>query len=138
MKTLKDFMERMQTDEEFAKTINEAVQARRQAGASNAYEALIPAAAEAGYEITEDELRKLQKSQAEELSEEEMGKVAGGASCLAASVVISLLAAPVVAVVTWEKGPEIFEDIKDKMRSNPEKKILEKNNSMKIRPADPL
>ena len=81
MKTSKEFFERMQSDEAFAQEIIAALQAKREAGAKNYYETFIPVAQEHGYEITREELDEIYAAQATELTDEELGKVAGGMSC---------------------------------------------------------
>lgn len=81
MKTSKEFWDRMANDEVFAKTVREEVAARREAGADNYYDTLIPVAADQGYELTKEELDEIMKTCTSELSEEELGKVSGGTSC---------------------------------------------------------
>ena len=78
MKTSKEFFERLQTDEDFAKEVGEKLKAKVEAGEKD-YKALwIPLAAEYGYELTGEELDEMCAQT--ELSEEELGKVAGGSS----------------------------------------------------------
>ena len=50
MKTFKEFIEDLSKDETFAKEINEAVQAKRESGATSYQEAVVPVAAEYGYD----------------------------------------------------------------------------------------
>ena len=52
MKTFKEFIEDLSKDETFAKEINEAVQAKRESGATSYQEAVVPVAAEYGYEFS--------------------------------------------------------------------------------------
>ena len=91
MKTAKEFFEQLKTDEAFAKEVTEAVTAKREAGAKNYYETFIPVAAEYGYEISKEELDEVYEKQVSELSEEELGKVAGGTSCLTVLAVTTYL-----------------------------------------------
>ena len=87
MKTAKEFFENLATDEAFARDVEEAIDAKRKAGASNYYDTIIPVAAERGYEISKEELDAINNDQMAELSEDELGKVAGGTSCLTALTV---------------------------------------------------
>ena len=81
MGTSRELIEKLQSDEEFAKEFGAALQARREAGAKDVFETLIPVAAEYGYEVTREDIEATLAQQSEELSEEELGKVAGG-TCL--------------------------------------------------------
>ena len=81
MKTAKEFIERLQNDEAFAKQVNDGILAKKAAGAQDYAEALIPVAAELGYEITVEQVEALNASVNESISEEELGKAAGGTSC---------------------------------------------------------
>ena len=93
MKSAKELFERLKTDGAFAKDFSEALKAKREAGAKSYYETFIPAAAERGYELSREELDEVLKAQDSELSAEELGKVAGGGSCvtlLAASIMMSV------------------------------------------------
>jgi hypothetical protein len=82
MKTAKELFEILKTDEAFAKEFSEALTAKREAGAKSYYETIIPAAEERGYELSKEELDEILKAQDSELSAEELGKVAGGGSCV--------------------------------------------------------
>ena len=82
MKTSKEFFERVQNDEAFAKEVNEAFQAKRESGAKNVKEVVIPVAADFGYEITEEEIDAIYEQQSENMTEEELGKIAGGTYCV--------------------------------------------------------
>ena len=106
MKTAKEFVERLQNDEAFVKAVNDGIEARKNAGAKDYTEALIPVAAELGYEITVEQVEALRKKQSEVISEEELGKVAGGTSCLTAAVVLGTLAAYTSATYGITKGVE--------------------------------
>ena len=90
MKTSKELFERLQKDEEFSKEYNEAIIAKREAGATSYYETFIPAANEFGYELSKEEVDAIIESQSEVLSEEELGKVSGGTSCMIASVFLTI------------------------------------------------
>lgn len=109
MKTSKEFFERLVNDEAFAAQVEEAIKAKREAGAANYYETIIPTANELGYEVSEEELDALNKQAELEMSEEELGKVSGGLSCLAltAALVISSIISvgislPVVTITIKE------------------------------------
>ena len=81
MKTAKEFTERLNSDEAFAKQVSEKVKAKKDAGAKDYTEALIPVAAELGYEITKEQVEAFLTKQSEAISEEELGKTAGGTCC---------------------------------------------------------
>ena len=96
MLTFQDLLKRLKDDQEFTKKFNEAVTARREAGAESYYETIIPVAAELGYDVKPEELDSINDQVKNELSEEELGKVAGGTSCL--TMIASLTAATTVCV----------------------------------------
>lgn len=102
MMTSKEFFERIANDEAFAKEVSEAVKAKREAGAANYYETIIPAAAEYGYEISREELDEIYEKETENMSEEELGKVAGGTSCWFLFVVSSLIGSFTVLTKTLD------------------------------------
>jgi hypothetical protein len=74
--------------------------AKREAGAKNYYETIIPAAEERGYELSKEELDEILNAQDTELSPDELGKVAGGASCLVAVTATAILLS--VGVVSYD------------------------------------
>lgn len=84
MKTAKEFFERLRNDEAFSKEVAAEIQAKRDAGAKSYYETFIPVAAEKGYQVSEEELDEIYEDMASTMSDEELGKVAGGTSCLTA------------------------------------------------------
>ena len=81
MKTSKEFIKRLKSDEAFAKEVNEKIQAKKDAGAKDYTEALLTVASELGYEITAEQVEALRAKQSEAISEEELGKAAGGTGC---------------------------------------------------------
>ncbi|MBR5088791.1 MAG: hypothetical protein IK093_05135 [Ruminiclostridium sp.] len=99
MKTAKELFERLKTDEAFAKEFSEALTAKREAGAKSVYETFIPAATERGYELSKEELDEVLNAQEAELSPEELGKAAGGTSCVIAYGGMVLLGAAVSITV---------------------------------------
>ena len=99
MKKATDLFKRLKTDEAFAKDFTEALKARREAGAKNYYETVIPSAEEFGYSISKEELDEYIALQDTELSEEELGKVAGGASCATILLGTILIATSVYTIV---------------------------------------
>ena len=111
MKPAKEFIERLKNDKEFAEDVKAALEAKRAAGASNYYETVIPVAAERGYEIKEEQLDALYDLESDVLTEEELGKVAGGSICgLLFTALMSI--ASVTAAVTIEltdKVSDIFD-----------------------------
>lgn len=91
MKPSKEFFERLQTDEEFAKEIAEKIHTRFNEGETDVKALWIPVAAEYGYELTGEELDEMHACATEEISDEELGKLSGGVTPLLAvtSVIIS-------------------------------------------------
>ncbi len=81
MKTAKEFFERLKTDEAFAKEFMERIKEKREAGVKNYYDAIIPAAEKYGYSVSREEIDEAAQSNENELSEEDLGKVAGGTAC---------------------------------------------------------
>ena len=76
--TSKEFFERLQNDEEFAKEIGMKAKEKIDAGETD-YKALwIPLGAEYGYELIAEELDGLNEKASESLSDEELGKVSAG------------------------------------------------------------
>ena len=90
MKTAKEFMQKLNSDEAFAKQVNDAIQAKKDAGAKDYTEALLPVAAELGYEVTAEQVEAMRAKQSEVISEEELGKAAGGTSCWVAITAASM------------------------------------------------
>ena len=78
MKTAKEFIERLQSDEDFAGEYAQAVKAKQEAGINDIYDTVIPVAEGFGYEVTRKDIDEIQASLDEELTAEELGKVAGG------------------------------------------------------------
>ena len=72
MKTAKEFMEKLQSDEAFAAQLKD-----KAAGAEDKLSAICDAAKELGYEISPEELKEI-SAQSEDISEEEIGKISGG------------------------------------------------------------
>ena len=99
MKTANELFERLKTDEAFAKDFTEALKARREAGAKSYYETVIPSAEKFGYSISKEELDEYIALQDTELSEEELGKVAGGTSCgiIGVTVLVTLATGGTIA-----------------------------------------
>ncbi len=77
MKTSKEFFEKVKTDEAFAKELGGKINEKVKAGEKD-LAVITQVAAEYGYTVTEDELQELVEEKSAELSEEELGKVAGG------------------------------------------------------------
>ena len=80
MKTAKEYIERMQSDKDFAAQMQEKVKAAKDAGVEDLFSAISTGAKELGYEISPEQLKEIQ-NQSEDVSEEELGKLAGGSSC---------------------------------------------------------
>ena len=75
MKTAKEFMDKLQSDEAFATQLREKVK-----DAEDKLSAICDFAKEQGYDINPDQLKEIIQAQSEDLSEEELGKLAGGTS----------------------------------------------------------
>ena len=105
MKSAKEFLERLNSDPDFAKEFSQKMLEKKEAGAKDQYDAIIPIAAELGYEITADQIKKVNEAATEELSEEELGKVAGGTSCYTLYAISSVVITMITLVNTIE---EIF------------------------------
>lgn len=78
MKTSREFFEKLQNDEAFAKEVTEKVKAKADAGDVDYKSVWIPIAEEYGYEVKEAELEEVYEKAAAEMSDEDLGKVAGG------------------------------------------------------------
>ena len=101
MKSAKELFERLKTDEAFAKEFAEALKVKREAGAKNYYETMIPTANEFGYEVTKEDLDETMAVHEAELSPEELGKVAGGSACFTWFIVASVISASGVASLNY-------------------------------------
>ena len=78
MKTAKEYIERMQSDEDFVAQIKEKVRPAKDAGAEDMFAVTSAAAKELGYEISAEQLKEIVASASEDISDEELGKIAGG------------------------------------------------------------
>ena len=88
MKTSKEFIERLQSDEEFAKEVSLAF--KEKYGEGEDYKAIIGIANDRGYELTEEEVDEMYENTAE-LTDEELQKVSGGTSpgCIMLSIFLT-------------------------------------------------
>ena len=77
MKTAKEFIEKMQSDKDFTAQVKEKVKAAKDAGAEDTFAAISTVSKELGYEISPEQLKEIE-NQSEDVSDEELGKVAGG------------------------------------------------------------
>lgn len=93
--TANEFFSRLKTDEAFAKEVREKVVAKHAEGTDNVYDTLIPVAAEYGCDLTNDDIDTMIESASEEISEEDLGKVAGGTMCAVISLAAFLFSAAV-------------------------------------------
>ena len=78
MKNFGELLEDLKNDAALAGRFTEAVSKKLEAGAQNDLEAVIPTAAEFGYEVKKEELEQYYDSLSDDLSEKELGKIAGG------------------------------------------------------------
>ena len=99
MKTSADLFDRLATDEAFAKEFAKAVSDMREAGAMNSNETILSVAEGFGYSVSKEELDKIIDEQDSELSEEELGKVAGGTSCALAVLTFSCLGVTAASII---------------------------------------
>ena len=77
MKTAKEFIEKMQSDKDFTAQVKEKVKAAKDAGAEDTFAAISTVSKELGYEISPEQLKEIE-NQSEDVSDEELGKVADG------------------------------------------------------------
>jgi len=98
MKSSKEFIERLQSDEEFAEEVSLAFKQKYEAGED--YKAIIGIASDRGYELTEEEVDEMYDN-ASELSEEELQKVAGGTSpgCIMLTIFITEVASAISVTI---------------------------------------
>lgn len=99
----KELIEKLNTDKDFAQEFGAKLQAKRDAGAGDAYEAFIPVAAEYGYDVKPGDIDDLQEKARAELSEEELGKVAGGTSCISMTLPVTLATILISVTVTADE-----------------------------------
>ena len=102
MKTSKEFFERLQSDEEFAKEVAEKAKEKVDAGETDYKAIWIPIAAEYDYEIKGEELDELYSKATVALSEEDLGKVAGGTSPLTLTIGIASTVATISVAITTQ------------------------------------
>ena len=74
----KEFLKKMMDDKAFDAQVRDAVKAKKDAGAKDYNEAIVSVAKELGYEVTAEELRAVRDEMSEDISEAELGMVAGG------------------------------------------------------------
>lgn len=94
MKTAKEYIERMQADKEFGEQMKQKILAAKQAGAEDLFAAASAAAKELGYDISPEQIREF-SDQGEDISDEELGKLAGGTSCTPAIAGLAIFAVSV-------------------------------------------
>ena len=99
MKTAKEYIERMQSDKEFAAQMSEKAKALLTAGEKDVFAAVSKAAKELGYELSPEQVREINKRN-EDISEEELGKLAGGTSCFPVAVSVLTASAAISVGVT--------------------------------------
>lgn len=102
MKTAKEFVERLQSDGDFAAKVNEQLLALGDAGEADIIAATCKVAEAEDYEITPAQLKELTDVQTRELSEDELDKVAGGSltTTLEMFSIYAITAATVSAATT--------------------------------------
>lgn len=100
MKTSKEFFDRLGNDPAFAEEVSRKVADLRASGVTVASEAVIPVAAEYGYEVTADQIAQKSEESTAEMSEADLGKIAGGTTCFTWVVVSTILAISSVGVTT--------------------------------------
>ena len=102
MKTLKDLIEAM-GDENFLNEFSEDVQKLSEEKKIESKDAFIAVAKEKGYEVSSEELDELVKQNSELISDEELGKVAGGATpAITAVLSIVSLVGSITATISYK------------------------------------
>ncbi len=83
MGSFKDYIEKMKNDEAFAGEVRNAIAGRvgEKPDIETVDKVSVEVAAEKGFDITVEDLQKYREELSETISEEELGKVAGGFSC---------------------------------------------------------
>lgn len=101
MKTTREFIEKLSSDNTFAAEVSAKAQQRIEAGEHDYKAVWIPVAAEYGYELTAEELDSLNDDACAALSDEELGKVAGGSTpiCVTATVLVTVSVVSVSAKI---------------------------------------
>ena len=107
MKTSKELFERLNTDEAFAAEFNEKAIEKLDAGEKDSKKILIPLAAEYVYELTDGELDEIYEAATAEMSDEEIGKVAGGTTpiCYVLATVVITGASVYATLKSGDLGP---------------------------------
>ena len=90
MKTAKEYIERLESDKDFAAQVKEKLKAAKDAGAEDMFAAVSAAAKELGYEISPEQIKEI-SAQSEDISEEELGKVAGGTSPIILTIIETII-----------------------------------------------
>ena len=105
MKTVREFIEKLNDDKAFAEEVSTKVKERIEAGETDYKAIWIPVAAEYGYELTAEELDRLSDEAAASMSDEELGKVAGGSTpiCVTATVLFTVSVVSLSAKTVLEK-----------------------------------
>ena len=78
MKTAQELIEKIKTDEAFAKEVKAKIKEQKDGGAKNYIEAFGNVAKELGFEVSEEEIKAFRGEQVEELDFEQLDLVAGG------------------------------------------------------------
>lgn len=105
MKTSKEFFERLQSDEAFAQEIMEKTKGKSESDGQDYKAIWIPLAAEYGYELKGEELDEMYEKATAEMTDEELGKVAGGTTpfCVLTSALITSAVASGVGTYVYSK-----------------------------------
>ena len=90
MKTAKEYIEKMQNDKDFVAQMSEKVKDAQEAGAKDVFTAVSAAAKELGYDVSPEQVKEI-SAQNEDISEEELGKVAGGSTCTPAFIISGIM-----------------------------------------------
>lgn len=99
MKSSKEFFERLSSDEKFANEIAEKAQKKADEGEQDYIALWQSLAAEYDYELTKEELEESKSKASEELSNEELGKVAGGTTPILVFSGMSIIIGTSVATI---------------------------------------
>ena len=111
MKSSKEFFDRLRSDEEFAKEAGTKAKEKIDAGEDDYKSIWMPIAAEYGYELNEEELEEMFNEMTKDMSDEELGKAAGGTSlaslvALGITGTISIISTGYIVATAWMESKE--------------------------------
>ncbi len=105
MKTAREFIERMRADGAFVDQMREKFKAATEAGEKDVCAAASKAAKELGYDVSPEQVREITQ-QNEEITPEELGKIAGGTSCTTAALSGTIISTMLSGLSIWSAVSE--------------------------------